>query len=125
MGIHIETYEFTPPEIPKPNDHAFKADHGKPMWGLLMCGCATALAGVVKVLTFAVTPKEQGGKGYHPDSWKQVPNAKKRYLDALYRHLNKIALGETHDDESKELHWHHVATNALFLAELEVAGDSK
>jgi hypothetical protein len=107
------------PELPAPPaGQAFKADAGKPRWVLLMRGCAHALASVVRVLTFAVTDVAQGGKGYTPNSWLLVPNAKERYEDALYRHLDKIHLGETHDDESKESHWAHVATNALFLAEL-------
>lgn len=99
---------------------AFKADDGKPNWFLLMSaqGCAAALAGVVRVLSFAVRSKENGGKGYTPHSWRQVPEAKERYEAALYRHLNKFHAGETHDDESGESHWYHVAANALFLAEL-------
>lgn len=96
---------------------AFKADAGKPRWSLLMRGCSNALAGVVRVLTFAVTPPDQGGKGYVPHSWKQVPNAAERYEDALYRHLAQLRAGEEVDPESGESHWAHVATNALFLAE--------
>lgn len=95
-----------------------KHDTGKPRWSLLTLGCSRALAGVVNVLTFAVTAIAQGGKGYLPNSWKEVPNAKERYTDALYRHLAAIAAGEVTDPESGELHWYHVATNALFLAEL-------
>lgn len=99
---------------------AYKADAGKPNWFLLMSemGCAKALAGVVRVLSFAVRPIAQGGKGYTPHSWREVPEAKERYEAALYRHLNKVALGEELDDESGESHWYHIATNALFLAEL-------
>jgi hypothetical protein len=97
---------------------AFKADAGKPQWDLLMRGCPEALAGIVAVLTFAVTPPEQGGKGYTPHSWKQVDAAKKRYEAALFRHLSCIARGETHDSESGLLHWDHISTNALFLSEL-------
>lgn len=101
------------------NPHAFKADQGKPNWFLLMSrlGCAKALAGVVRVLSFAVAPPP-AGKGYTPHSWRQVPEAKERYEAALYRHLNKIHMGETHDDESGESHWYHIGANALFLAEL-------
>ena len=103
---------------------AFKADGGKPNWFLLMSGkgCAAALAGVVRVLSFAVRPVADGGKGYTEHSWRQVPNARERYEAAMYRHLNKIALGELVDDESGESHWDHVATNALFLSELTKAG---
>lgn len=113
----------TAPDCPAP-DQAFKADGGKPNWFLLMSGkgCAAALAGVVRVLSFAVRPVAGGGKGYTEHSWRQVPNARERYEAALYRHLNKIALGELVDDESGESHWDHVATNALFLSELTKAG---
>jgi len=106
---------------------AFKADDGKPNWFLLMSGkgCARALAGVVRVLSFAVRSKDKGGKGYAEHSWREVPNAKERYQAALYRHLNKLELGESHDDESGESHWYHVATNALFLAELHNAEEKQ
>lgn len=106
---------------------AYKADDGKPNWFLLMSGkgCAKALAGVVRVLSFAVRSKDKGGKGYDEHSWREVPNAKERYQAALYRHLNKLELGETHDDESGESHWYHVATNALFLAELHNAEEKQ
>ena len=105
-------------------DQAFKADGGKPNWYLLMSGkgCAAGLAGVVRVLSFAVRPVAEGGKGYTEHSWRLVPNARERYEAAMYRHLNKIALGELVDDESGESHWDHVATNALFLSELTKAG---
>ena len=113
-----------PPPLPAVPDQAFKADGGKPNWFLLMSGkgCAAALAGVVRVLSFAVRPVAEGGKGYTEHSWRQVPNARERYEAALYRHLNKIALGELVDEESGESHWDHVATNALFLSELTKAG---
>lgn len=109
---------------PEAGAFAFKADGGKPNWFLLMSGkgCAAALAGVVRVLSFAVRPVAEGGKGYTEHSWRQVPNARERYEAAMYRHLNKIALGEDVDDESGESHWDHVATNALFLSELTKAG---
>ena len=99
---------------------AFKADDGKPNWFLLMsaAGCAKALAGVVRVLSFAVRSKDKGGKGYTPHSWREVPQAKERYESALYRHLNAVHSGEEVDSESGESHWYHIATNALFLAEL-------
>ncbi|WZB35758.1 endolysin [Psuedomonas phage SVOphi44] len=102
------------------NPQAFKADGGKPNWFLLMSakGCAKALAGVVRVLSFAVRPVAEGGKGYTEHSWRLVPNAKERYEAALYRHLNAIHSGELVDPESGESHWSHIACNALFLSEL-------
>lgn len=100
---------------------AFKADTGKSRWTLLLdCaeGCGRAVRAVVRVLNFAVRPVADGGKGYIPHSWRQVPDARTRYEDALHRHLDAIRDGETHDAESGESHWAHVATNALFLWEL-------
>lgn len=106
------------------SDQAFKADAGKPDFDLLMHGMPNALLGVVKVLSWAVAPKPMkpypdGGKGYLPHSWQQVPAAKRRYRAALQRHENALARGETHDDESGLHHRYHIATNSLFLAELE------
>lgn len=120
-GSQIVLLDVPVPCVP---NQAFKADGGKPNWFLLMSGkgCAAALAGVVRVLSFAVRPVTEGGKGYTEHSWRQVPNARERYEAALYRHLNKMALGELVDDESGESHWDHVATNALFLSELTKAG---
>ena len=129
----FKNYTWRAAELPSPctgpvaNGQAYKADDGKPNWFLLMSGkgCAKALAGVVRVLSSAVRSKDKGGKGYTEHSWREVPNAKERYQAALYRHLNKLELGETHDDESGESHWYHVATNALFLAELHNAEEKQ
>lgn len=98
---------------------AFKADDGKDRFDLLMTkeGCASAVADVVKVLSFAVRPKDQGGKGYVPHSWREAPEGRRRYLSAMYRHLAAIERGEEVDDESGLPHLAHVATNALFLLE--------
>ena len=53
-----------------------KFDGGKLQYGLLP---PLALAETVKVLTF-------GAEKYEPDNWKQVPDSKRRYFDALQRH---------------------------------------
>jgi len=90
-----------------------KFDGGKPRFDLLEFGCADALLGVVKVLTWAVE-----AKGYKPHSWQGVEEAETRYTAAIRRHQNAIARGEKNDSESKYPHEWHVATNALFLAQL-------
>lgn len=88
-----------------------KFDGGKGRWSLLMQGCWHALSQVVDVLTF-------GAKKYSAHSWQQVEGGKERYRDALYRHLNAFESGEINDHESGLPHLAHVATNALFLLEL-------
>lgn len=95
-------------------EQAFKTDAGKPRFDLLMDGMPHALLDVTKVLTWAVEVKH-----YVPHSWQKVPEAKRRYRAAMQRHENKIALGETNDDESGLPHRAHIACNALFLAELD------
>lgn len=118
LTLVSERAEPTPDPI---SPTAFKADDGKDRFDLLMTkdGCASAIADVVKVLSFAVRPKDQGGKGYVPHSWRQVPEGRRRYLSAMYRHLAAIERGEEVDDESGLPHLAHVATNALFLAEID------
>lgn len=91
-----------------------KFDGGKPRFDLLEFGCPDALLGVVMVMTWAIEVK-----GYKPDSWQDVPDAIRRYSAAIRRHQNAKARGETHDSESGYLHDWHIATNALFIAQLE------
>lgn len=99
---------------PQPSQEPdLKFDSGKPRWSLLMQGLAKSLAGIVAVLTF-------GAKKYAAHSWRNVQNGQERYKDALYRHLHAIESGELTDPESGCSHWSHVATNALFLHELEI-----
>jgi len=110
-----EDYHVNPHVSTETDSQALKADAGKLQWSLVTRGCANALLGIVKVMTVAVTPKPEG-RGYAPDSWKLVPDAKKRYEDALFRHLSAIARGEVWDDGPEgtgQLHWDCVATNAF------------
>ena len=85
-----------------------KFDGGKLMFSLLTRGLALPLKSVAAVLTY-------GCYKYAADSWKEVPDAKRRYEDALDRHLNAWKSGETHDVESGLHHLSHIACNALFL----------
>lgn len=108
MDSRVRIYALQPSQEPD-----LKFDGGKPRWSLLMQGLAKGLAGVVAVLTF-------GAKKYAAHSWRNVQNGQERYKDALYRHLHAIESGELTDPESGCSHWSHVATNALFLHELEI-----
>lgn len=92
-----------------------KHDTGKPMAGLMMQDFAKALAAVADVTTY-------GARKYTPSGWVNVPDANRRYTDALYRHLLAYAAGETHDAESGLPHIAHAAWNVLALLEMETRG---
>lgn len=107
---------------PKPVLGGAKFDGGKPRFSLLRFGCARALLGVAKVLTF-------GAKKYAAHSWRDVDNGIDRYWSAYERHANRIAIygldsrdlnenGEVDENHSGELDIDHMNTNGLFLAEL-------
>lgn len=56
-----------------------------------------------------------GAKKYAPNNWKEVPDAKERYYDALQRHLLDYRLGEAKDPESGLEHLKHAACDIMFL----------
>lgn len=94
-----------------------KADTGKVRMSLLMVQFGKTLFEVAEVLTF-------GAKKYPKpptdDSWKDVPNARARYSDALHRHLHAaLVLGEKKDSESGKSHYAHAFCCLLFLANIK------
>lgn len=82
-----------------------KYDTGKLQYSLIPPETLRALA---EVLTF-------GAEKYAPNSWQRLENGEKRYLDALFRHLEAYRSGELIDPESGFPHLSHVLTNAAFL----------
>lgn len=82
-----------------------KYDTGKLQYSLIPPQTLTALA---EVLTF-------GARKYAPDNWQLVQDGERRYLDALYRHLQAYRLGEDVDPESGLHHLSHALTNIAFL----------
>lgn len=100
-----------------PEDVAFtkttagvKYDNGKPQWSLLPF---KALTQVVEVLTY-------GAKKYAPDNWKKVPDARRRYIDAGFRHFTTYASGETHDPETGKHHLAHAICCMLYLVAFDL-----
>ena len=83
-----------------------KLDAGKNRLGLVFSGFALALQAVGAVGTY-------GANKYTDDGWKAVPDANKRYTDAMLRHLFKEFSGEHLDQETGFLHAAHAAWNAL------------
>jgi len=77
----------------------------------ILSDMARALCAVIDVATF-------GADKYSDRGWLKVENGKARYRDAADRHRLAIAMGETHDAQSKLLHKAHEAWNVL--AELDL-----
>ena len=82
-----------------------KKDAGKPRFSLLPPG---TLLEVVEVLTF-------GAQKYADDNWMHVGGARKRYYDALQRHVEAWWQGEVRDPETGRSHLAHAVCCALFL----------
>ena len=90
-----------------------KYDEGKNRMGLMCRGFSRALWKVAEVSTF-------GASKYGDDTWQNLSNPKKRYMDALCRHLFQHLQGKKVDDESGLLHLQHMCWNALALLEFEL-----
>jgi len=87
-----------------------KFDEDKLQYGLLP---PLALKATVDVLSF-------GTKKYERDNWKYVPDAKRRYFDALQRHLWAWKEGEQIDSESGKHHLAHALCCLHFLFEHDI-----
>ena len=111
-------YESTIPTVPaskemKEYNEATKGrkfDGGKLEYGLLP---PLALEETVKVLTF-------GAQKYERDNWQKVPDAKRRYFDALQRHVWSWKQGEQIDPESGIHHLAHAMCCLMFLYEHDI-----
>lgn len=102
--------EHDPNGIPV-NAAGAKLDAGKNRLGLVLGGFARALQEVGKVGTF-------GANKYTDNGWVEVPDGKRRYTDAMLRHILKEAAGEEVDVDSGLLHAAHAAWNALARLDL-------
>jgi len=87
-----------------------KFDGNKLEYGLLP---PLALKATVDVLTF-------GAQKYERDNWKKVPDSKRRYFDALQRHLWAWKEGEQIDPESNKHHLAHAMCCLMFLYEHDI-----
>lgn len=87
-----------------------KNDSGKRQWWYID-PFWEALGGVVDVLSYG------DSKYPAPDgcNWKRLPDAEKRFKDALMRHLVAYRSGEKIDQETDKSHLAHLITNALIL----------
>ena len=86
-----------------------KYDAGKPEYGLIP---ANALEELAVVLTI-------GAQKYARENWRVVPDGKRRYFDAMQRHLWAWKRGEVFDPETGRSHLGHAAACLFFLYELD------
>jgi hypothetical protein len=100
---------MTKPKAPNPidNGHDGKDDNGKLRYDLIP---VTFLEGIAKVLTY-------GADKYGANSWQTVPDGKRRYIAAAFRHLVEHCKGNANDTESGLPHLAHLAVNVMFLYE--------
>jgi hypothetical protein len=103
--------------LPKEEDFfKFKADKGKNQVGLFCEDFANALWAVGEVA-------EYGTRKYAESTWKDVPDALKRYRRAFMRHYNAYLRGEKRDEESGHLHLTHAFWCMAAILELEIKND--
>lgn len=87
-----------------------KFDECKPEYGLIPPFALEELADVLTI----------GAKKYARDNWKYVPDAKRRYFDALQRHIWAWKRGERFDSETGKHHLGHAAACLFFLYEHDI-----
>ena len=87
------------------SEKGMKFDSGKLLYSLIPPETSKALA---EVLSF-------GAQKYAIDGWKSVPDAERRYMDALFRHIESYRMGEAIDSESGLPHLAHALANLSFL----------
>lgn len=111
-GPSLPTPDPIMPSSPASASCGQKFDGDKDEPGLLLSGCHLAVAGVIAVLGFGFRKYKQR------NGWKSVPEAPRRYKDAMHRHLAAIERGELVDPESGKPHIDHAACNAIFLSQM-------
>ena len=94
-----------------------KRKNGKIKAELLETGFPNAMMALAEVMTWAADYK-----GYLPNDWKDIPDAKNSLLAAAARHRLKRLKGEEFDDESKLPHLYHEAFNVMAQLELLITG---
>lgn len=97
-----------------------KRKNGKIKTELLETGFPNAMMALAEVMTWAADYK-----GYQPNDWKDIPDAKNSLLAAACRHRLKRLKCEHCDDESGLPHLYHEAFNVMAQLELLIMGKLK
>ena len=114
----IAPHGIDPPTIARPVLSERKV--GKVPIELVDTGFPHSLWELAKVLGWAAE-----NKGYKPNDWKLLPDAKSAFQAAASRHRMKPLLGEEFDTESGLHHKVHEAFNVLAELELILTGKIK
>ena len=91
-----------------PISNGKKEDAEKLDWSLLLEIHPKQLEEVIRVL-------EHGARKYGRENWKQLSDFRRRYINALQRHLVAFADGQECDKETGLHHMAHAICNCLFL----------
>jgi hypothetical protein len=92
-------------KIKKNPDQEYKHDEGKVELNLVE---NDFLRGIAKV-------RMLGNVKYEPNSWKKVPDLKKKYINAARRHILEYLDGDIYDEESGEEVLLHAACCLMFV----------
>jgi hypothetical protein len=90
-----------------------KDDAQKARWDLFPF---RALEEIARVLTY-------GASKYNDDNWRKVPNLRRRYLAAAFRHVVAWRLGQLRDPETGLHHLAHAACCLIFILAAELGFD--
>lgn len=104
-----------------PNDSGAKVDAGKTKVWLMLAGFSRALEEVAKVTTV-------GADKYTENGWVDVPDGKKRYMEAFARHMLAVGKGEVWDNGlggTNCMHKGQMIWNLLASLELELRENEK
>jgi hypothetical protein len=117
-GLHVSadgTCRWPPETVPAPTGR--KDDAGKMRYTLLPW---RALDEVTAVL-------EHGVAKYGEGNWREVPEARRRYIDATLRHVRAVMadVGEDLDRDSGRHHLAHAVCSLLFVLELDLEHASR
>ena len=95
-----------------------KLDSGKLEYAKYLAHFPNAIKNLIEVATY-------GGEKYKETgtNWRVVDNAKKRYTEAMMRHILAYIFGEEIDKESGHHHLSHALWNICAVIELLKQGD--
>lgn len=115
--ILLNTFDENVKEDNSFNSSLETRKNGKNKMELVETGFPNAFLALGEVMSWAADYK-----GYQPNDWKDIPDAKNSLLAAAARHRVKRLAGQAEDDESGLPHLYHEAFNVMAQLELLITG---